>query len=182
MYRTFSSIILIFSLGVLLSCSGAGNTVQPDSDQAGVQQYPSWYPSQKVISGEEMMFGYATAVGTDSADAVSKAVSWAQSELRSSLSQRLENIRSEAVVELGSESGLDAPRFLIALRKADKAVTDVVETGNTEVKTVEGYSSYRSFAEVQVPKDKLIERIGKRLGGYEKAWTAMKESEAFEDF
>lgn len=183
MYRTISSTILIFSLAVLLSCSGAGNTAQQsDSKEMEVEQYPSWYSKQKFVSGGEMMSGYATAIASDSAEATAKAVSSAESQLRSSLSAELENIRSEAVVELGSESGLDAPRFLIALRKADKAVDDLVETENTEVNTVKEFGSYRGFAEVKVPKNQLIERIGKRLGGYEKAWNAMKESEAFNNF
>ena len=178
------SILSITFAGMLVGCSGASQTTQQSqsSKQMEVQKYPSWYASQKVVSEEDMMYAYATAIGEDSASAVSKAVSWAEKELQSSVSEKLENIRSDAVVELGSQSGLDAPRFLIALRKADRAVSPLVETRQTEVKTVEGYNSYRSFAEVRVPKEQLIERIGKRLAGYEKAWNAMKESKAFENF
>jgi hypothetical protein len=57
-----------------------------------------------------------------------------------------------------------------------------METGNTEVKTVEGYDSFRSFAEVTVPKDKLMEQISANLSGHEQAWNTMKESKAFENF
>lgn len=184
MYRSFYSIALILSLGIFISCSGSGQMAQQtaDSQAMEVQKYPGWYPNQNVVNTDTVMYAYATAIAGDSAAAVSKAVSWAESELKSKVSDNLENIRSEALVEYGSESGLDESRFMIALRRADNAVGPLVETGRTEVKTVEGYSSYRSFAEIMVPKDELVERIGKRLAGYEQAWKAMKDSKAFENF
>lgn len=183
MHRIVSSIVLLFSCGILLSCSGTGQTTQKsDSQTMEAQQYPSWYPNQKVVSNKTQLLAYATAVGKDSVSSVSKAIAWAESELKTSVSDRLESIRSEALVEQGSGSGLDDAQFLIALRKVDRAVNPLVETGRTVVKTVEGYSSVRSFAEVSVPKDQLIERIGKRLAGYEQAWNTMKESKAFKNF
>jgi len=182
MHHTRLLIATICSIGIFISCSGTGEMTQPTGNQQAmeVQTYPTWYPNQKVVSTDTLMYAYATAIANDSAGAVSKAESWAQSELKSYISDKLENIRSEALVEQGSESGLDASRFMIALRRADNAVGYLAETGNTEVKTVEGYNSYRSFAEIRVPKDELIKRIGKRLAGYEQAWSAMKNSKAFE--
>lgn len=185
MHRIVSFVVIICSLGIILSCSGAANTAQQpasSSKSMEVQKYPSWYPSQKIVSSDTAMHAYATAIGSDSAAAVSKAVSWAKAELKSAVSDRLENIRSEALVEKGSESGLDSSRFMIALRRVDNAVDPLAVTGNTKVKTVEGYDSYRSFAEISVDKDELIRRIGKRLAGYENAWNAMKNSKAFESF
>lgn len=152
------------------------------SPKVAADEYPSWYGSRSVVDNDSLMLGYATAISDDSTSSVSKAVSWAESEIKSALSDKLENIRSEATIEYGSESGLDSSKFLIALRKADNAVSYLAETGQTEVKTVEGYNSYRSFAEVIVSKEDLVERIGKRLAGYEKQWEAMKESKAFENF
>lgn len=183
MYRIVTSIILFISCGIVLSCSGTEQTTQqPVSEKEEVQKYPSWYPKQEVESNDGIMSGYATAVGKDSNSAVSKAVSWAKSELKSSVSDRLENIRLEALEESGGGSGLDNPKFLIALRKSTDNVGSLMETGNTEVKTVEGYDSYRSFAEVSVSKDKLIEHLEGNLSGHEQAWTAMKESKAFQNF
>jgi hypothetical protein len=184
MRRTHLLITVILFISFFISCSGTGEMTQQSSDSQAmeVQKYPSWYPNQKVVSTDTVMFAYATAIADDSAAAVSKAESWAQSELKSYISDKLENIRSEALVEQGSESGLDASRFMIALRRADNAVGYLAETGNTEVKTVEGYNSYRSFAEIRVLKDELIKRIGKRLAGYEQSWSAMKNSKAFENF
>jgi hypothetical protein len=184
MYRIVtSSIIFIISLGIILSCSGTENTTQKSvSEEVEVQKYPTWYPDQEVVSKEDIMYGYGTAVGKNSDFAVSKAVSWAESELQSSISNRLENIRSEALKESGSESGLDIPEFLIALRKSTNNVGSLMETSNTEVKTVEKYDSYRGFVEIRVSKDKLIEQIGGSLSGYKQAWNTMKESKAFENF
>lgn len=156
--------------------------MQQSGTASDMQQYPSWYPNRSVVDTDSLMYAYATAIADDSASSVSKAVAWAEEELKSSLSNKLENIRSDAASDLGSDSGLNSSRFIFALRKAEKVVSNLATTGKTEVKTVEGYDSFRSFAEVMVPKDALIERIGKRLGGYEKAWTALKESQAFEDF
>ena len=184
MHRLLSYTILLISFAVWISCSGTANTTQQESssEQKKVQQYPSWYPSQNVVSGEKMMSGYATAIGQDSTSAADKAIAWAKKELRATVSDKLESIRSEALVEKGSGYGLDESRFLIALRKADNAVNALAETGNLEIKSVEGYESVRSFAEINIPKADLIERIGKRLAGYEQAWNAMKESKAFENF
>ena len=180
-----SVLFLALSFAILTSCAGPATTTQQSQaseQQEEVEEYPSWYGSQTVVHSDSHIHAYATAVDDDSAGAVRKAVQWAESEIRSSVSDRLEAIRSEAAVEYGSEYGLDSSRFLIALRKADNAVPPLVRTKNTEVKTVEGYSSKRSFAEISVSKKELIERIGKRLAGYEKAWNAMKESKAFKNF
>jgi hypothetical protein len=184
MHRIISSLLAVFSLGIVMACSGTGNMSRQPGQSQGmeVQQYPAWYPERSIVNTDSMMYAYAAAIDDDSASAVDKAVAWAKSELRSSLSDKLENIRSDAIRELGSDSGLDSSSFLIALRKADNAVNYLAKTGKTEVKTVEGYKSYRSFAEIMAPKDELIERIGKRLAGHEKAWNAMKSSKAFKDF
>jgi len=184
MRRILSVVVILFTM-TFLGCSGTGGVTQkaqPGSQTNKVQKYPSWYGNRSVVNTDSVIYGYATAVGNDSASAVDKARSWAESELKSDLSDKLESIRSSAAAEYGSDYGLDETRFLIALRKVDNAVTYLTENGHAEVRTVEGYDSYRSFAEVVVPKDELVQRIGKRLAGYEKAWNAMKESEAFKDF
>lgn len=182
MYRIVTSIILIISFGLILSCSGTKKMTQgTDSEEVEVQKYPAWYPDQKVVSNDNMMLGYATAVGKNSESAVSKAVSWAETELKSTVSDKLEDIRLKAKEEFGSETGLDRPEFLIALRKATNNISSLMETGKTNVKTVEGYDSYRSFAEVSVLKEKLVEQLGENLSDYKKAWNTMKKSKAFEN-
>lgn len=183
MRRIIYSIAIIGVVGLFISCSGpAEMTQQQDKSQKEVSNYPSWYPQQKFVSNKSNLLAYATAIDSDSAASIEKAKSWAIEELKSSVSDKLEEIRSEAVREYGSGSGLDEVKFLMALRKAKNAVEPLVEMGNTETKSVEGYESVRGFAEVSVPKAELIERIGKRLGGHEKAWNAMKESKAFNNF
>ncbi len=183
MRRIFLSIAILAVTGFFISCSAPAETTEQQSQsQKKISNYPSWYPQQEFVSDADKLFSYATAIDGDSAASVEKAKSWAVQNLRSSVSDKLEQIRSEAVVEYGSESGLDEAKFLMALRKAKNAVDPLVELGNTEVNIVEGYESVRGFAEISVPKDELINRIGKRLGGHEKAWNMMKESKAFSDF
>ncbi|WP_440998974.1 hypothetical protein [Fodinibius sp. SL11] len=183
MRRIFYFLAVVGFAGLFVSCAGSGEvTPQQEEPQKEVSNYPSWYPQQEFVSDDTDLFAYATAIDTDSAAAVNKAKSWAVKQLESSVSDKLEEIRSEVVVDEGKGSGLDEARFLMALRKAPKAVEPLVETGNIEVQTVEGYESVRGFVEISVKKDQLIQRIGKRLGGYEKAWNTMKKSEAFNSF
>lgn len=183
MRRILLSVAMLGFAGLFISCSApAEMTEQKNETQKKVSNYPSWYPQQEFVSDANNFFAYASAIDGDSAASVEKAKSWAVEQLKSSVSDKLEQIRSEAVVELGSESGLDDAKFLMALRKVNNAVDPLVETGNTETMSVEGYESIRGFAEVSVPKDELIKRIGKRLGGHAKAWNALKESKAFSDF
>ncbi|MDZ7659119.1 hypothetical protein [Fodinibius sp.] len=177
------SIAVLGLVGLFISCSGSAEMAElQDEPQKEVSNYPSWYPQQEFVSDEEKLFAYSTAIDSDSAASIEKAKSWAVKELKSSVSDKLEQIRSEALVEYGSESGLDEAKFLMALRRVKNAVDPLVETGKTEVKRTEGYESVYGFAEVSVPKDELIKRIGKRLGAHEKAWNAMKDSKAFSKF
>lgn len=183
MRRIFFVIAVLGLAGTLVSCAGSGEVTQKQEEpQQEVSNYPSWYPQQEFVSEESELRAYATAIDTDSAASIQKAKAWAVQQLKTSVSDKLEEIRSEALVEQGSETGLDDARFLMALRKVKNAVDPLVTTGKTETQSVEGYQSVRGFAEVSVSKEELIDRIGKRLGGYEKAWNAMKTSKSFGNF
>lgn len=183
MQRFTPFIGILFISFFVISCAGTSETADQDSsDEPEVSKYPSWYPQQEFVSEDDRLLAYATAIDADSVSVLDKAHSWAVEKLKTSVSDKLENIRSEAISELGNGAGLDEAQFLMALRKAKNAVPPLVEKGNTEVQSVEGYESVRGFAEVSVPKEKLVERIGKRLGAYETAWNAMKESKAFDSF
>lgn len=185
MHRIVTTFFAVISLGIMVSCSGSGSMTKKSNQKEispKVEKYPAWYGNHSVVNTDSIVYAYATAIDNDSASSVDKAIAWAKSEMRSSVSDKLENIRSDALRELGSDSGLDSSGFLLALRKADSAVKYLAETGHTEVRTIEQYKSYRSFAEITVPKDELIDRIGKRLGGHEKAWNSMKNSKSFKNF
>lgn len=182
MNRTISSVTLIFSLAFFISCSGSANITEEGEGRKGSLKYPSWYPQQSVVSTDSVIYAYAAAIDDDSAEAVSKAVDWAESELRSSVAYSLENIRNEALAEFGNGSELDSESFILALRKADGIVNNLTSMVNTKVETVDGFESYRSFAKVAVPKEELVKGVGERLEAYEKAWNLMKESQAFQTF
>jgi len=185
MHRTVLFCVTVISLGFLVSCSGSGSVTQKAGQSqrsSKMQKYPTWYSDNPVVNTDTVMYAYATAIDGDSASAVGKAVAWAKSEMQSSLSDKLENIRLDAIKKENSDSRLDQSDFLLALRKADNVVNDLAKTGHTKVKMVKGYNSYRSFAEIRVPKSKLIEGIGQRLSKYREAWSAMRDSNAFKSF
>lgn len=185
MHRFFLLAVTTLSIVIFVSCSAPAPVSQQqdsESKKAKVRDYPSWYGNQPVVSTDSTMHAYAAALDADSAAAVSKAVKWAESGLETGISDKLEHIRSEAAREYDSEYGLDSSQFLIALRKAGSTVGQLVETVNTGAERVEGYDSYRGFAEVKVSREEMIEQIGDRLSGYEKAWNAMKESKVFREF
>lgn len=183
MHRNGLFFCTIVLAGFLISCSTPSKTTkkEPVTEQVSSSKYPSWY-SDSVESNSSELIAYGVAINSNSDGAISSATAKAKANLKSAVSDKLEHLRSQSVTEYGSKYNLDSSRFLIALRKADKAVTYLASSKNKESKPVEGQESYYGFAEVAVSKSDLVERIGKRLSGYEKAWNAMKDSEAFEDF
>lgn len=184
--RKFIAIFSFFLIpSFLISCSTSSNTASTSTTETkskASSKYPGWYQSSRSVqSDEEAYFGYATAIASDSASSAEKAVEQAKAELKSAISNKLEVIRNEAVVELGSDSGLDSPRFIIALRKAENEVPAVATTEEIEVENIED-SGYRGFSKVAVDKQALIEELDKAFSANSKAWDAMKKSEAFNQF
>lgn len=183
MSRIFLLSALLILTVTFISCSGTSKVSEQQSSSVDKGTlYPEWYPQQEFVSEGDRLLSFATAIDSDSASAVNKAVEWAKKELKSGVSDKLEEIRTEAVKEFGGQSGLDEARFLMALRKINKAVDPLIETGNTAVKTVEGYNSVRGFAKVSVPKDKLVDQIEDLLTNHQESWQKIKESEAFKNF
>lgn len=178
----FLSLILVSTL--IISCSttsktaSAGNETAPETES----KYPSWYKTSRTIqSNDTAYYGYATALASDSAASADKAVQQAKAELKTAISGRLESIRNDAVVELGSDSGLDSPRFIIALRKAESEVPTVADVVEVTVEE-SGETGFRSFSKVAVEKEALLEELDKTFSAYGNAWRAMKGSEAFSKF
>lgn len=168
-----------------LCCSTTSQTTSKADDTSPSEaesKYPSWYQSSRSKqSDDDAYYGYATALATDSSDAADKAGQQAKAELKAEISNRLETIRNDALVELGSESGLDNPRFIIALRKAENEVSSVSEIAEISVESNDG-NGYRGFSKVAVDKEALIKELDKEFSANAKAWNAMKDSEAFRQF
>lgn len=178
----FLSLILVSSL--IISCSTTSQTASDGEETAPETEskYPSWYQTSRSIqSDDSSYYGYATALAGDSTASADKAVQQAKAELKTAISSRLESIRNDAVVELGSESGLDSPRFIIAIRKAESEVPSVAEVEEVSVEE-HAETGFRSFAKVAVDKEALIEELDKEFSAYGNAWSAMKGSEAFSKF
>lgn len=182
-YSSKLSLLSIFILGgFFVACSSTSQT-SSNASSSSSSVYPGWYNAGRSVSSSDSTYmAYATALSADSSEAAGKAVRQARARLKSGIANKLESIRTDAVIELGSDSGLDDPRFILALRKAENAVSTVSEVDHTEVEANEGQRGYRGFVRLAVEKEALIERIGSRLSGYESAWNNMKESEAFSSF
>ena len=184
-HRLIGILSLLCFTVLFISCSTTSNTSDSSSTAAvetTADRYPSWYSSNRSVESDDTSyFGYATAIDSDSSVSATKATDQAKAELKSAISNRLETIRNDAVVELGSDSGLDSPRFIIALRKAENEVPSVASTEEVEVENLEG-EGYRAFSKVAVEKEELIEELDRAFSANSKAWNAMKESEAFSQF
>ncbi|MCW9706419.1 hypothetical protein [Fodinibius salsisoli] len=187
MNRLFSLLTIIVVASAFAGCSSTSQTVSPSANaqndvSAESQSTPTWFNKEEVAFEGSTISSYATAIGPDSVSAVSKAVERASVLLRQSVSNRLESVRNDALKELGSDSGLDTPGFLIALRKADRVVNEVANSSQTNTQGVEGQSSSLGFAEVQADRAELIERMGEQLSAHQEAWNSLVNSDAFSSF
>lgn len=177
--------ILFLTVFIGISCSAPQNVSKENtstSKEAEISTYPSWYGSESMVSADSSFYGYATAVNADSADAAENAEQWARKELERGLSDKLENVRSEAIKENDADRGLNDAKFLLALREADNGLAQNADVSNVEVRSVEGFSSYRGFAEIAISKASIIAKLDKKMADYEDAWQALKNSKAFHNF
>lgn len=184
MYRVLA-LVIISSISIAgISCSGtaemARTTTAPEKADEGT--YPSWYGSQAVVSNDSIMIAYGAAIGDDSTTAVSKSIRSAETQLQSAVSDELEQVRSEAIQQYDNDYGLNTSGFLIALRKVDDTLGELTVTGKTEVRQVENFESHRGFAEIRISKDELRAHIAQQLQEYDRAWKAMRDSKAFQNF
>lgn len=182
MNRIFISFLVLALSASFISCAPSAETQQSNSSDTGDQKYPSWYRSGQVVSNDSLFIGYGTALAEDESTAGEKAVAQASRNLKSAIGEKLEDIRSEASGEMGSEAGVDSPQFILTLRKAENVIARVASQSQIETEAVDKYNGYRGFAEVTVPKEELLEQIGNRLSANQKAWNALQESQAFEKF
>lgn len=174
----FAAVGIMFTI-LLYSCAGTETATEAESQSMMAQgPYPSWYQQQPVVDQDTVLIGYATAIDSDSAASVQKAIAWAETELSATVADRMEAIRADLE---SSQKALSSPEFIFALAN-NQAVQEAAQTGRTEVETVEGYTSHRSFAEVRVPKGALVQALEQQLSQYEKAWNAITTSQAFKEY
>lgn len=189
MYRIGISILILPAVIMIAAgCSSTSNTTRsPETAQEGSvtkdsNAAPDWFSGESVTYDNSTIQAYAAAIGSDAASAETKAVARATALLKQSVSSELENIRTEVVKEVGKASGLADAGFLIDLRKADNAVSDIVSTQQSGTAPVEGQNSTRGFAAVQLSKEELIEQLDKRMAAHEDSWNTLKESGTFQKF
>ena len=187
MNRMTSYLLVIIMTSLVAACSTASKGTKPSADSEDKTQQkktstPGWFSKESVNYNADSIQASGTAIGSDSNGTVSKAEERATLLLQKSVSDKLEGVRSEAVKELGSSSGLDAPGFLIALRKADQAVVGITAIEHKDIKPIKDQESVRGFVQVSVSKKELIEDIGRKLATYDKAWSNLKNSASFQKF
>jgi hypothetical protein len=190
MNRFFSALLpVLLIIATFLACSTTSQTANrnttvatQDSVDQRLKSAPTWYKEEGAVFGSSAINSYATAIDSDSASTVSKAVERGTTLLRQAVSNRIETVRSKAMEELGSESGLNKPGFLIALRKADSAVYETVTTQQTGTEPIEGQESVRGFSNIQVDRAELINLMGNQLSSHQESWNALINSEAFANF
>lgn len=180
MIRTFGFLGLAILSFYFISCAPA-STVQQDESSA-VESHPPWFQDRPMVSTDTLLYGYGTALGSDSIATAKKAAARAAGNLRTALSEKLENIRREAAEELDSGTRVDSPEFILALRKAERVVSEAASIAQSEVGQVDGYRGYRGFAAVTLSRDELLERIGSRLSDHTNTWDALLSSRAFDEF
>lgn len=170
---------------LVVSCASTSNTTQENRSETvepSESRYPDWYNTNGRLQVDDEGFTtFATAIDTDSVTAAEKAGDQARAKLQSGVSSRLESVRNDAVIELGSNSGVDSPKFLIALRNAESDIASVAGVEQTEVKVLDN-GNYRGFAEAYIDRESLIEELDKALSANGNAWNNLKNSQAFSKF
>ena len=179
-------LILILCMGTAAcstSSKSAQSSVHENSNQIqkGKKDH-GWFPDEGVKMEGDTLGVYATAVGTDSADATIQAVNRAALLMEKVISERMENIRSETAKELGSELGLAEPEFLFAFREASDVVSTLVEAGEKEVRKIPNGNGMQGLARAYLSKQQLIEQLDEQLISYQQEWDAIKDSKAFLKF
>lgn len=186
-YQSFVYII-IFSLTLIVSgCSTPEPTAEEPDEQQSEQEkqpeVPSWYSVKPAFEVDgELFTGYSTALASDSANAAERAVEQARVRVESEVSRRLESVRDDAVSEGGTSSDLNAPQFLLKLRKTETIISKLASESNVEVYDNEEGDGYRGFASAQVDRETLIEEFDKAFSAHRQTWESLRDSEAFEEF
>ena len=179
-------LILILCIGTFAcstSSKSAQNSVPKNNDQIQKgKKDDEWFPDEGVKIEDDTLNVYATAIGTDSADATTRAINRASLLMEKVISGRLENIRSESAKKLGSESGLAEPEFLFAFREAADVVSTLVETGNKKIREIPNGDGIQGLARAHLSKQQLIEQLDEQLISYQQEWDAIKDSKAFLKF
>ena len=179
-------LILILCIGTVAcstSSKSAQNSVPENNDQIQKgKKDGEWFSNEGVKIEGDTLNVYATAIGTDSADATIRAENRASLLMEKVISGRLENIRSETAKKLGSESELAEPDFLFAFRKAVDVVSTLVEAGNKKVRKIPNGDGIQGLAKAYLSKQQLIKQLDEQLVSYQQEWDAIKDSKAFLKF
>lgn len=174
MSKTNLLLLAVVSL-LYLACSSSREASTNDSSML-----PDWYSGSNAVSSTQTGFmAYGTALAADSSVAAEKAVTKALANLEQHISDMLESVRSDAVEEAGSGSGLDSPAFILALRNAEGGVSRIASESQKQARSNRNSQGFRGFAKITLTRQELIDHLDSELSANQGAWQALKRGLAF---
>lgn len=168
----------IFIGGILYGCatpepSGAGEPVdEPEEISAEEGYYPSGYTPGKLgeASGGDL-YGFGTALGTETGWTIENAARQAKVNLRSWMDEQLEEARSRIVES--DERAADR-EFIIDLRNSVVGL-ELTETPQQQ-EIIEENGSIRVWVRIHVSVSEVLEVLDRQLEPYDEIWNKMKDS------
>lgn len=174
----------------LVACSAATEQLADNEEEDESQEeseettspYPSWFTNDTEISSDSTSFyAYGSAIDSDSSQAVSKSETQAREQFSAGISDKMEDLRNEAVNDEGDDSALTEPSFIMALRNAEQNISEAPQVEEAEGEVQEDVKGYRGYVELVVSKEEITEAFDAELSSHSEAWEQMKSSEAYSD-
>lgn len=188
MYR-FLFVFAALSIS-LAACSAATEQLASNDEEDESQEeseestspYPSWFTNDTEISSDSTSFyAYGSAIDSDSTQSISKSETQAREQFAAGISDKMEELRNEAVNDEGDDSALAEPSFIMALRNAEQEISEVPQVEEAEGEPREDVKGYRGFVELTVSKEEITGAFDEELSSHSEAWEQLKSSEAYSD-
>ena len=180
MLKYFAGSALLVLSCIIISCTSSQQTAKGGEDTQKSSIYPAWYDDgNEFVSTDSTYTAYGVAVGSDSTQALRRAVSKAKANLEQHLSSRLETVRKQAADETG-EAGLGTSEFIFALRNAEAALAEQIPISKSAASPNKTRTGDLGFAEIVLPKADLVHKLERLLDAHQQEWQAFKDSEAFD--
>jgi len=177
----FSSFFVIAILCITTSCSApepvTSSEPRPETNNTSV--YPDWYNRFETASQDSLtVYGFATAVASDSLIAMQRAEVQARNELGSMLSSQLEKIRQQ--IESEDTAGASEPDFILHLRTAHLSVVEAADVKQSSVRKTGDV--FRAFTMISVQKTQADDLLKKAFGNNKRYWDLFSGSDAYQNF
>jgi len=177
----FSSFFIIATLIATSSCSApepvTSSDLPPETKPASV--YPEWYTSADTATRDSLnLYGFATAVASDSLIALKRAESQARIELGAMLSSELEKIRQK--LESDGVSGAGESEFIIHVGTAHLPASEAAAVTQSSVRKTG--KVFRAFTMISVQKAQTDDLLQQAFGDFPQYWNFFSGSDAYQNF